>query len=233
MTVANERKHLKMVIWTVLDACGLILARAGGPGLSAASLAQLFLIAVTKYCPGTCCTSGCSAFAVAVTLHWRRRLCMASSGVDWTRTRASGSGGLDGAVPRPPCASVPRGGGEAVATAVSMVVPCPRPAQRRRLGRRQLHQTSICSASAVQAAPAAKKLAGWPVGAREVARVGPAGRRIRVTDLGHRTVWLRLTQHAAICVMGRAGATSVPLAYCSQWAISSTCQCFYLGMSIQ
>ena len=30
-----ERKHLKMVIWTVLDSLNLILDRAGGSGLTA------------------------------------------------------------------------------------------------------------------------------------------------------------------------------------------------------
>ena len=31
MTIANEREHLKMVIWIVLDPEGLILDRADGP----------------------------------------------------------------------------------------------------------------------------------------------------------------------------------------------------------
>ncbi len=34
MTTANERKHLKIVIWTVLDLCGFVLDRTEGPGLT-------------------------------------------------------------------------------------------------------------------------------------------------------------------------------------------------------
>ena len=37
-----------MVIWAVLDLCNLILDRAGGPGLTALHLPQLFLIVRTK-----------------------------------------------------------------------------------------------------------------------------------------------------------------------------------------
>ncbi len=38
----NERKHLKMGIWTVLDLCNLILNPAGGPGLTALYQTQRF-----------------------------------------------------------------------------------------------------------------------------------------------------------------------------------------------
>ena len=40
MTIANERKHLKMVIWTVLHSRDLIFDRTEGPGFTALHCAQ-------------------------------------------------------------------------------------------------------------------------------------------------------------------------------------------------
>ena len=57
MTIANEREHLKMVIWIVLDPEGLILDRADGPEHPGSTI----VIVETKYvdqalvgmpCPG-------------------------------------------------------------------------------------------------------------------------------------------------------------------------------------